>query len=93
MFCGCMIIQSIHEGHMGHPQWKFSSTALRMQQCDQNTQLNNLRFLHELPYIMYITTGVVHDIHSFLLNSNQSDPEGVPVPKQKKVGLALYMYM
>ena len=40
----------------------------------------------------HITTGVIHDIHSFLLNSNQSDPEGVSLPKQKKVGLELYMY-
>ena len=29
-----------------HPKWKFSSTALQTQQCDQNTQQNNLQFLH-----------------------------------------------
>ena len=28
------------------PLWKFSGKALQMQQSDQNTRRNNLRFLH-----------------------------------------------
>ena len=59
-FVGAWISKASMKNVWAHPQWRFSSTALQMQQCDQNMQLNNLRFLHELPHHYWS-----HTWHSF----------------------------